>query len=387
MEDQPVVVIKELHKSFKLPNERAGGIKNALINFYKRSKGYEVQRVLKDVNFEIKKGEFFGIVGRNGSGKSTLLKLLAGIYVPDKGLVQVNGHLTPFIELGVGFNPELTGRENVFLNGALLGFNHKEMAEMYDDIVAFAELKRFMDQKLKNYSSGMQVRLAFSIAIQAHSDILLIDEVLAVGDAAFQQKCFDYFDKLKQEQGTIIFVSHDMEVVKKYCSRALLIDKGKIVDIGDTQKIAEQYTAANEESIDLYTAQNNAQKQSSLNIELIDSSGKPKTRFDYDQTLHVRLTWPSEKTVRNAGVAIYTATGTCVFASNTFIDKTPISGNTAEYSAKLDIGEDRYYVMAGTFLDTKDEVVDFVVRGPEFSVNAQRQPTGEGIARLNHNWR
>src|SRR5690606_7141480 len=151
---------------------------------------YEKQQVLKDINFEIKKGEFFGIVGRNGSGKSTLLKLLAGIYSPDSGHVQVNGKLVPFIELGVGFNPELTGRENVFLNGALLGFNRKEMESMYEEIVEFAELERFMDQKLKNYSSGMQVRLAFSIAIRAKADILVLDEVLAVGDEAFQKKCY-----------------------------------------------------------------------------------------------------------------------------------------------------------------------------------------------------
>lgn len=187
MGNEPAVIIKDLYKSFKLPHEQHSGIKQAVVNIAKGKKGYETQRVLEDVSFEIKKGEFFGIVGRNGSGKSTLLKLLAGIYSPDKGLVQVNGSLTPFIELGVGFNPELTGRENVYLNGALLGFGRKEMDEMYEEIVSFAEIEKFMDQKLKNYSSGMQVRLAFSIAIQAKSDILVLDEVLAVGDEAFQK--------------------------------------------------------------------------------------------------------------------------------------------------------------------------------------------------------
>jgi ABC-2 type transport system ATP-binding protein len=386
-QDTPVVVIKELYKSFKLPHDR-GGVKSAVINFYKRQKGYEIQRVLRDINFDIRRGEFFGIVGRNGSGKSTLLKLLAGIYAPDKGLVQVNGHLTPFIELGVGFNPELTGRENVFLNGALLGFDHKEMEAMYEDIVAFAELRRFMDQKLKNYSSGMQVRLAFSIAIQAHSDILLIDEVLAVGDAAFQQKCFDYFDKLKQEKSTIIFVSHDMEAVKKYCSRALLIDKGKIVHIGDTQQVADAYTTANKESIDLHTAKTNEQKKSALNVELQDGSGNPKVRFDYGQTLTVHLSWPAEKQVQHAGVAIYTTTGTYVYATNTFIDRNvTVKGNTIDYRVELTLGEGKYYIMAGTFADSKNKVIDFVVRGPEFSINAQKTPSGEGLVRLGHQWR
>lgn len=239
------VVVKDVHKSFKLPHEQSSGIKDVVINFFKRKKGYETQKVLRDVSFEIEKGEFFGIVGRNGSGKSTLLKLLAGVYAPDNGLVQVNGSLTPFIELGVGFNQELTGRENVFMNGALLGFSHGEMEDMYNDIVKFAELERFMDQKLKNYSSGMQVRLAFSIAIRAESDVLLLDEVLAVGDSAFQQKCFDYFEELKKNKKTVIFVSHDMGAVKRFCSSAIYIKKGKITHRGTPMEIADVYAADN----------------------------------------------------------------------------------------------------------------------------------------------
>ena len=182
-----------------------------------------------------------GIVGRNGSGKSTLLKILAGIYYPSKGEVTVNGTLVPFIELGVGFNPELTGRENVYLNGALLGFSNKEMDAMYDDIWKFAELEQFQDQKLKNYSSGMQVRLAFSIAIRAKGDILVLDEVLAVGDAAFQQKCNDYFKDLKNNGQTIILVTHSMGDVRKFCTRAIMIEGGKIVHDGDPKEVADEY--------------------------------------------------------------------------------------------------------------------------------------------------
>jgi ABC-2 type transport system ATP-binding protein len=186
--DDVVIEASDLQKTFLLPHEKTTSIKGAVVNFYRHNRAFEKQHVLKGISFQIKKGEFFGIVGRNGSGKSTLLKILAGIYAPTEGHIRVEGKLTPFIELGVGFSPELTGRENVFLNGALLGFSRKEMNAMYDDIVAFAEIERFMDQKLKNYSSGMQVRLAFSIAIRADSDILVLDEVLAVGDAAFQRK-------------------------------------------------------------------------------------------------------------------------------------------------------------------------------------------------------
>ena len=183
----PVVLsVKHVAKSFRLPTEQASGLKMAFLNWTKGIKGYTEQHVLRDITFDVRRGDFFGIVGRNGSGKSTLLKIISQIYVPEQGTVDVRGKLVPFIELGVGFNPELTGRENVYLNGALLGFSRSEIDAMYDDIVEFAELGEFMDQKLKNYSSGMQVRLAFSVAIKAQGDILGLDEVVGVGDAAFQ---------------------------------------------------------------------------------------------------------------------------------------------------------------------------------------------------------
>jgi len=199
-DDDIALRVDHVFKHFMLPHERISSVKGLFTNIFNSSalKTKETQHALKNVSFAVKKGEFFGIVGRNGSGKSTLLKMLAGIYQPSKGNIMVDGKLVPFIELGVGFNPELTGRENVYLNGALLGFSHKEVEAMYDEIVTFAELERFMDQKLKNYSSGMQVRLAFSLATRAKADILLVDEVLAVGDADFQRKCFDYFRTLKR---------------------------------------------------------------------------------------------------------------------------------------------------------------------------------------------
>lgn len=239
--NEPVVIsIKHLHKSFKLPTERAGGLKQAIFNRLRGIKGYTEQKVLNDITFDIYKNEFIGIVGRNGSGKSTLLKTIAKIYFPEKGKLEINGTLIPFIELGVGFNPELSGRENVYLNGALLGFSNKEMDAMYDEIVDFAELRQFMDQKLKNFSSGMQVRLAFSIAIRAKGDILLLDEVLAVGDAEFQKKCNEYFAAVKGQQ-TVILVTHDMSNVTKYCTRAILIENGKVILDGEPKKVAEAY--------------------------------------------------------------------------------------------------------------------------------------------------
>lgn len=234
--------VQSVSKDFILPHEKVDSLKGAFVNPFRKRGQAEVQHALKDVSFDIKQGEFFGIVGRNGSGKSTLLKIIARIYQPTKGTIKVQGRLVPFIELGVGFNPELTGRENVYLNGALMGFSAKEVDVKYDAIVEFAELSRFMDQKLKNYSSGMQVRLAFSVAtILADSDVLLIDEVLAVGDADFQRKCFNYFKKLKKDKKTVVFVSHDMGAVREYCDRAVLIDKSKVILEGTAEQVAKEY--------------------------------------------------------------------------------------------------------------------------------------------------
>jgi ABC-2 type transport system ATP-binding protein len=237
----PMVVVDKVSKDFLLPHLRRTTIKSRVLDFGRRSQTIEVQTVLREISFEVRRGEFLGLVGRNGSGKSTLLKILAGIYQPTSGSVTVSGRLVPFIELGVGFNPELTGRENVYLNGALLGFSTSEVSAMYDDIVSFAELESSMDQKLKNYSSGMQVRIAFSVAARAQADIMLVDEVLAVGDLAFRRRCFDHFHALKERGTTIVFVSHDMNAVREFCDHAVMLESGRIYASGAADEIAAKY--------------------------------------------------------------------------------------------------------------------------------------------------
>lgn len=238
------VKIDHVSKYFRLPTEASTSLRTTLVNRMRGIKGYKEQHVLKDIDFTVEKGDFFGIVGRNGSGKSTLLKIISQIYTPEKGTVTVNGKLVSFIELGVGFNPELTGKENVYLNGAMLGFSTEEIDQMYDDIVEFSELHEFMNQKLKNYSSGMQVRLAFSVAIKAKGDVLVLDEVLAVGDEAFQRKCNDYFLERKASGKTTILVTHDMNAVQKYCNKAVYIKEG-IVEKGNIQDITNKYSEDN----------------------------------------------------------------------------------------------------------------------------------------------
>ena len=210
-----------------------------------RSVEYDELRAVRDVSVAVAEGEFFGIVGRNGSGKSTLLKCIAGIYGVDRGRIGIAGRLSPFIELGVGFNPDLTARDNVIINAIMLGISRRQARERFDHVLAFAELEEFVDLKLKNYSSGMLVRLAFATAIEVDADIFLIDEVLAVGDAAFQQKCFEEFFRLKREGKTIVFVSHDMFSVERFCDRAMLMERGNVLEIGAPAEIARSYHRLN----------------------------------------------------------------------------------------------------------------------------------------------
>src|SRR5829696_715478 len=245
MASRPIAVdVEHLHKTFRIPEHRVHTLKERALHPFRRT-AYEELRVLDDVSFRILQGEFFGILGRNGSGKSTLLKCLAGIYRADEGRIRVAGHLAPFIELGVGFNPDLTARENVVINAVMMGLSPAQARERFDDIIEFAELQRFVEMKLKNYSSGMQVRLAFSTMVQSDADVMLIDEVLAVGDAAFQEKCFEIFDSLRAAGKTIVLVTHDMRLVQRFCDRAMLINSHRIEGIGDPKEIAQRYLDAN----------------------------------------------------------------------------------------------------------------------------------------------
>lgn len=347
-----------VNKSFKLPHERQNSLKGRVINFHKRS--YNVQHALQNISFEIQKGEFFGIVGRNGSGKSTLLKLLAGIYTPDSGTIEVNGKLTPFIELGVGFNPELSGRDNVYLNGALLGFNRAEMNAMYRDIVEFAELDNFMDQKLKNYSSGMQVRLAFSIAIRASTDILVLDEVLAVGDEAFQRKCYDYFNKLKEEKKTVVLVSHDMSAVRRFCTRVAVVDRSEVKFIGDTDDAADIYRDLNLESTE--DASKKTNKRRSLKIQNVtdgckilelktidEKTRKDKALFLPKEKLIIKTTLKVAKDIEEVKLSISfnNPGGVALTALNKVIDAKSAGGSIAGKTINVE------WVIDGVFNDGK----------------------------------
>ena len=235
------IIVDNVSKKFRIPHEKKNTVFQNIVGLIKRQFSYEEFWALKDVSFEVNKGEALGIIGRNGSGKSTLLKILAKVLYPDSGSVTLNGKVASFLQLGVGFQPELTARENVYIYSSILGLRRKQVDRIYDDIFDFAELKKFENMKLKNFSSGMNMRLALSTAIYAVPDTLLIDEVFAVGDEAFKKKCRDRMDQFKAEGKTIVFVSHGLDNVKKICQQTMLLNEGRIVSMGDTEKVINAY--------------------------------------------------------------------------------------------------------------------------------------------------
>jgi ABC-type polysaccharide/polyol phosphate transport system ATPase subunit len=240
----PPVLVDQVHKRFEIPREQVNTLKERALHPFRRSPT-DVLLALRGVSFVVNRGEFFGIVGRNGSGKSTLLKCLAGIYRLDGGSIYINGRMSTFIELGVGFNPDLPARDNAMLNATMLGLSPREARRRFDSVIDFAELGEFVDLKIKNYSSGMLVRLAFSVMIHVDAEILLIDEVLAVGDAAFQQKCYDEFERIRQSGATVLLVTHDMSAVQRFCERALLLEHGRAVELGDPEHVGNRYLELN----------------------------------------------------------------------------------------------------------------------------------------------
>ena len=237
------IIVDNISKRFRIPHEKKTTIFQNIVGLVKKQFDYEEFWALKNISFKVKEGEVFGIIGRNGSGKSTLLKILAKVLYPNSGSITLKGKIASFLELGVGFQPELTAQENVYLYSSILGLSRKQVDEIYDEIFDFAELKKFENMKLKNFSSGMYMRLAFSTAIHAVPDTLLIDEVFAVGDELFQEKCQNKIDEFKTKGKTIVFVSHNLDMVKQLCQQSLLLNEGQIVTIGNTEKVINDYLA------------------------------------------------------------------------------------------------------------------------------------------------
>jgi len=298
------IEVRGLSKTFRTPRHHVHTLKERALHPL-RKRQYDERTVLDAIEFDVMAGEFFGIVGRNGSGKSTLLKCLAGIYRADGGTISVAGRLAPFIELGVGFNPDLTAHDNVVLNAVMMGISPKQARDRFDEIMAFAELEEFVDLKLKNYSSGMQVRLAFAVMVQADADVLLIDEVLAVGDAAFQQKCFDVFYELRERGKTIVLVTHAMELVRQFCHRAMLISGGEIVSIGDPDEVGRRYLAENFKDRTAQVVDDDSAVIQLRELYTADAEDRPSNTIPHGGPLRIHAVFEAAEAIEAPGIALW----------------------------------------------------------------------------------
>lgn len=389
----PVAIeVTGVSKTFRIPDRRVDTLKERLVHPLSRAE-YRELVALRDVTFDVRRGEFFGIAGRNGSGKSTLLKIMASIYRADAGRVRTAGRMAPFIELGVGFNPEMTARENVTLNGVLFGLSRRQAARMLDAVLDFAELREFQELKLKNYSSGMMVRLAFSIMVQADADIMLIDEVLAVGDAAFGQKCMDVFYARRTAGRTIILVSHDMAMVQELCDRAIVLHDGELDFCGQPEEAATQYLRRNFSGAERdpsspaperpVVMETNARV---LHARLLGDDGTPVANLEQGEPIALDLAFCASHTLQDAILTFHVrnADGIVVFA---FTQTTPglvaageeihVRGQTenplvpGSYTLECWIRQDR---QAGDMLLQAMRLLKFVVYGttPRHGVVAVR---------------
>jgi ABC-type polysaccharide/polyol phosphate transport system ATPase subunit len=382
-----VIRTRSLSKTFAIPVERRDRLKERVLRIQRPRR--RLLEALRDIDLDIERGEFFGVIGSNGSGKSTLLKLIAGIYRPTSGTLGTVGRVSSFIELGVGFNPELTARENVFLGGAILGLRRREVATALEQIVAFAELEGFMEQKVKNFSSGMVARLAFSIAIRPDADILLVDEVLAVGDEEFQRKCFDVFRRLKDARRTVVFVSHDLDALTQIADRVLVLDQGRSLG-----------TFAPREAIDAYRrgvraldapAERVARDPRLPTIREISlqANGRPSGALQRGDDVDVVVLIDNPNgTPIHAGISILTGDHVYCFGTNTCASALPPStGLQVEARAhfpQFPLQRGTYHVTAGVFGETTERVYEMRERALTFVVD--QGDASEGLVNLRHEW-
>lgn len=404
----PVLIeARGVEKTFRIPTHRIDSFKERAVHPFARTE-YRQLHALRGISFDIHRGEFFGIVGRNGSGKSTLLKILASIYRADAGTIRMAGRPAPFIELGVGFNPDLTARENVVLNGVMMGLTQRDAASRLDEVLEFAELEEFVDLKLKNYSSGMMVRLAFSVMIQSDTEILLIDEVLAVGDAAFQQKCTDVFREMRDGGRTVVLVTHSMSAVQEFCHRAMLIDDGRISFIGDPEEVGRRYLRANFADAEVAAEGANGTAVPDMHARLVDSwlegsDGERATNLESGQPIRFEALIEARRELRSPIFSFQCASadGVDVFTFNRTLDRAEgqpdllAAGERVRLAGTIEnpLTPGRYIINCwvvrsrepGDLALQAIKLLDFVVYGPDegrgvLSVNADVEATPQAGA-------
>ena len=387
---KPVVEVSHLRKRFRLPLDKSTTLKYR-VTHWRSSSRYRDLIALRDISFDIPPGQFLGIAGPNGCGKSTLLKILCRIYEADGGYARVNGEFSAFLELGVGFNPELTARENIFLGGAVLGLTRAQLRNKVDEVFAFAELEDFAEQKLKNFSSGMQVRLAFSVAILAQTDLLVMDEVLAVGDASFQEKCFDTFSRYKREGKTIVLVSHDLGSLDEYCDRVLLLNQGEIIADGPATEVTSAYhrmvadhamATQRERPAELRRgdpSELGSRAVELISVSLLDGSGQSSLRFDTggSMTLDMQLLVHRDVGDFVCGMAIRRADGLLLAGTNTFLDHVTVSSHDPGRMVSVRYAIDSLPLLSGGYIVqvsvhdvTGSQIYDHADPAANFHINA-----------------
>jgi lipopolysaccharide transport system ATP-binding protein len=390
---QPVVSVREVTKEFRIPLDKSATLKHRVVHLRSASR-YRQLLAVDDVSFDVHEGEFLGIIGRNGSGKSTLLKMLARIYKPSRGRIAINGALSPFLELGVGFNPELTARENVLLNGAILGLSRRELISRMDEMIHFAELEQFADTKLKNYSSGMQVRLAFTVAIQGNAAILLMDEVLAVGDIRFQAKCFDIFSQYKREGRTIILVTHDLSSVDLYADRAVLLEHGRMLEDGPANEVTARYrrmigqlqdeerVASGGALIELSDDRPTGMRWGNgllrfRRVRLLRSDGKSHVNFTTDESMTISMDLEARDDIEDlvVGISLHRADGSMLGGMNTKVARVRVPSMSAGERMNVRYTMPQLRILAGTYRATVaatnssySATYDWIEQGMEFRV-------------------
>jgi lipopolysaccharide transport system ATP-binding protein len=405
------IALEQVSKRYRVPLDRSSTLKYRMV--HPRSSGrYRDLYALHELSMEIPYGTFVGVIGANGCGKSTLLKLLAGIHRPTSGRVTVNGHVSPFLELGVGFNPELTAKENIYLNGAVLGLTRRQLEGRLDEIIGFAELEDFADQKLKNFSSGMQVRLAFAVAIQADAGILLMDEVLAVGDARFQERCFDVFNRYKRQGRTVVLVTHDLGAVDLYCDTAFLLDHGRLVASGPTGEVCSVYRHMVGQQADADAAAappppppavntetgTEARRWGTgevrvTNVEFLDARGERHQTFTSGEPMTMRIHCQVNAQVESliCGVIVHRGDGYRLASANTFVSGLELRCPAAGERFSMDLVVDELRLLGGHYqvtvvlaaqptsheYDGLEQAFDFRVTSP---------PPQIGLLSLGHRW-
>jgi lipopolysaccharide transport system ATP-binding protein len=393
------VEVEHLWKTFQIPHEKRTTLFENLVGMMK-PRQYETYTVLKDVSFEVEEGECVGIIGDNGSGKSTMLKIIANILRPTKGKVRVKGKMTPFLELGVGFQPDLTVRENIGVYATVMGLSRKDILEISDDVVKFAGLEKFEDTKLKNLSSGMQVRLAFSTAIQTEPDVLLVDEVLAVGDMEFQQKCFDVFNRYRKEGVTILFVSHDLGAVRRFCDRTLLLGGGERRAFEETGKVLDKYVYGRSECENSSDDSNIGQCGSNrwgnkkviiIDVEFLDKFGIKCTRFSSMDPMTVRIHYHAVEDISDItfGIAIHSDDGHHLFGTNTKIKNIPL--RVLPGDGRIDLKIDHIPMLSGKFLlspaaQSSDYQITYHWIDKQYSFEVIPTSSDAGLIAMSCNW-